>query len=328
MKDAIISTSKVNCYGFRVLTAGIDHSQYDRNPVLLYMHNRCFDGKTLPIGRMENLRTEGDSLIGTPVFDMADTFAAEVARKWEAGFLRMVSAGLEIAETSTDAALMADGQTRPTVTRCRLMEVSVVDIGANDDALQLTHKGKAVQLAAGIDNEVLPLLSSSKPQDLTTSKPQTPKSQNKMETKDIALLLGLAETADEQAIRTRVAELQNDGKTVKELTDRIQKMEADAIAKSVDTAIKEHRIDLAKRDHFVGLGKKIGAQALAETLAAMTPAVRATDIIKQQASANATLAAKTWDELDRTGKLAELKKADIETFKAKYKEKFGAEYKD
>jgi hypothetical protein len=321
MKDAIISTSKVNCYGFRVLTAGIDHSQYDRNPVLLYMHNRCFDGKTLPIGRMENLRTEGDSLIGTPVFDMADTFAAEVARKWEAGFLRMVSAGLEIAETSTDAALMADGQTRPTVTHCRLMEVSVVDIGANDDALQLTHHGQTVTLAAGQDNDVLPLLAAPQPNNPTTSKPKS------MELKDFALLVGLQETATEQEVRDRVAQLQNDGKTCADLSKRLEKLEADAIAKSVDTAIKEHRIDLAKREHFVSLGKQIGAQALAETLAAMTPAVRATDIIKQQAAVNATLAAKTWDELDRAGQLVTLKQQNPEVFAVKYKEKFGEEYK-
>ncbi len=326
MKEAIISSSRLNCYGFRVLTDGIDLGHYKANPLLLYMHNRCFDGKTLPIGRMESLRVDGDLLIGTPVFDKADPFAAEVARKWEAGFLRMVSAGLDITETSQDAALLVEGQTRPTVTRCRLMEVSIVDIGANDDALQLTHHGQTVTLAAGQDNDVLPLLANdAQPHNPITSKPQST-----MELKDFALLVGLKETATEQEVRDRVAQLQNDGKTVADLTKRINSMEEAAIAQSVDRAIKEHRIDLAKRDHFVELGKKIGAEALAETLAAMTPAARPTDIIRQQTapSATAALAAKSWDELDRAGKLAELKKADIETFKAKYKEKFGAEYSE
>lgn len=320
MKDAIISTSRLNCYGFRVLTAGIDHEQYDRNPVLLYMHNRCFDGKTLPIGRMENLRVDGDKLIGTPVFDTADPFAAEVARKWEAGFLRMVSAGLAVIDSSADASLLVEGQTRPTVTRCRLMEVSIVDIGANDDAVQLTYDGRPVTLAAGQDNDVLPLLAAPQPNNPTTSKPKS------MELKDFALLVGLQETATEQEVRDRVAQLQNDGKTCAELTKRINSMEASAIAQSVDRAIKEHRIDLAKREHFVNLGKQIGATALAETLAAMTPAARPTDILKQEASANATLAAQSWEELDRSGKLIELKKNNIEAFKSKYKEKFGEEY--
>ncbi len=82
-KDFIINTSGLNSYGTRVLTPGIDLTQYKRNPVLLYMHTRGFDGKSTPIGRVENIRVEGDELRGTPVFDMKDPFAAEIARKWE-----------------------------------------------------------------------------------------------------------------------------------------------------------------------------------------------------------------------------------------------------
>ena len=94
-KDFIINTSGLNSYGTRVLTPGIDLTQYKRNPVLLYMHTRGFDGKSTPIGRVENIRVEGDELRGTPVFDMKDPFAAEIARKWEEDFIRMCSAGLE-----------------------------------------------------------------------------------------------------------------------------------------------------------------------------------------------------------------------------------------
>ena len=50
-KDFIINTSGLNSYGTRVLTPGIDLTQYKRNPVLLYMHTRGFDGKSTPIGR-------------------------------------------------------------------------------------------------------------------------------------------------------------------------------------------------------------------------------------------------------------------------------------
>ena len=47
-KDFIINTSGLNSYGTRVLTPGIDLTQYKRNPVLLYMHTRGFDGKSTP----------------------------------------------------------------------------------------------------------------------------------------------------------------------------------------------------------------------------------------------------------------------------------------
>lgn len=115
-KDMIISTSRLNCYGSRVMTAGIDIEQYKKNPVLLWMHRRSFgSGSPLPIGRVENLRFEGDALKGTPVFDENDPFAKQIADKWENGFLKMCSAGIDIIETSVDPTHLLPGQTRATV---------------------------------------------------------------------------------------------------------------------------------------------------------------------------------------------------------------------
>ena len=39
-KRVRISNESVNSYGFRVLTSGMEVAQYQRNPVLLYMHER------------------------------------------------------------------------------------------------------------------------------------------------------------------------------------------------------------------------------------------------------------------------------------------------
>ena len=36
----------------------------------------------------------------------------------------------------------------------------------------------------------------------------------------------------------------------------------------------------------------------------------------------------SWDELDKAGKLSELRNADLTAFKAKYQEKFGLDYKE
>lgn len=52
-KRVRITNSSVNCYGTRVLTEGLDISQYERNPVLLYMHER---GEV--IGYMKDLKLE------------------------------------------------------------------------------------------------------------------------------------------------------------------------------------------------------------------------------------------------------------------------------
>lgn len=158
-KEVIISTSGLNCYGGRVLTSGIDLTQFQKNPLLLWMHRRSFDRDAMPIGRIDNLRTDGDRLIGTPVFDQNDEFAKKIESKWENGFLRMASAGIEIIETSDAPEHLLQGQTRRTITRCRLEEVSIVDMGGNDEALQLYDRsGKVLKLAAGEDNDALPLL--------------------------------------------------------------------------------------------------------------------------------------------------------------------------
>lgn len=152
-KEVIISTSGLNCYGGRVLTSGIDLTQFQKNPLLLWMHRRSFDRDAMPIGRIDNLRTDGDRLIGTPVFDQNDEFAKKIESKWENGFLRMASAGIEIIETSDAPEHLLQGQTRRTITRCRLEEVSIVDMGGNDEALQLYDRsGKVLKLAAGIDS--------------------------------------------------------------------------------------------------------------------------------------------------------------------------------
>lgn len=65
-KRVRISNESVNSYGTRVLTSGINIEQYNRNPVLLYMHER---GQV--IGLVRDLRVENDELTGELVFDEA-----------------------------------------------------------------------------------------------------------------------------------------------------------------------------------------------------------------------------------------------------------------
>lgn len=129
-KEGVISSERVNCYGSRVLTLGIDTEQYKRNPVLLYMHNR-YGRENMPIGYIEDIRVDNNMLLGSPVFDMEDDDAVKIANKWEKGVLRMMSPSLEPTETSNDPSLILQGQWRETVTKCKLIEVSIVDIGGN-----------------------------------------------------------------------------------------------------------------------------------------------------------------------------------------------------
>lgn len=316
MKEVVISTSGLNSYGSRVLTEGIDTVQYEKNPVLLWMHRRGTSGcDAMPIGRIENLRKDGDRLIGTPVFDEADEFARKVRDKWENGFLRMASAGLEVTGTSSAPEHLVEGQTLATVTDSKLVEVSIVDIGANDEAIQLLHGGKVLELASGSSNGILPVLGQYSNNNQTSKK---------MEKKDICMYLGLDETASDEQV---IASL----KLMKERDTQMASLELSMIESTVDAAISEKRVDATKRNHFIELGKKVGVKDLKATLELMVPPVKPLDVIRQENGL------KTQDgELDLakltklsevpTDKVGELKEQNPAEYMRLYKGEYGVEF--
>lgn len=321
-KEVIISTSGLNCYGGRVLTSGIDLTQFQKNPLLLWMHRRSFDRDAMPIGRIDNLRMDGDRLIGTPVFDQNDEFAKKIESKWENGFLRMASAGIEIIETSDAPEHLLQGQTRRTITRCRLEEVSIVDMGGNDEALQLYDRsGKVLKLAAGEDNDALPLLAPEKKDDPSGTAPdgkdnnQTNKSTQSMN-KEILQLLGLSETATEQEA---VGAL----RLLKEKADKVETLQLASITAVVDGAIAEKRITADKKEHFVNIGKAAGIDSLRTTLSLMQPVRKPTEVI-HQTDAPRDDEPKTYAKLsdvpaDQLEKLREERPQDYERlYKAEY----------
>lgn len=311
-KEVVISNSKLNSYGFRVLTEGIDTTQYARNPILLWMHNRPFRGTTdevLPIGRMENLRIDGDNLIGTPIFDEQDEFAQRIAAKWDAGILKMASAGLEVIELSDDPSMLVQGQRRSTVTKSKLTEVSIVDIGANDDALALYKDGKTITLSAG-DSQELDFMN-------INTNPKT-----KAQMKKIALQLGLPENATEQEIAVAIAQLQKDASETVQLRKNAEQAAEKAIETAVDEAIKLRKITADKKDHFVAIGKKVGLESLNETLQLMQPAARPTDAI-HQGNLNAGEYTKLSDV--PVDKLETLRKDNFAEYAKLYKAEYGIE---
>lgn len=118
-KPIIISSGEVNRYDYRIVPAGIDTTAYKRNPVLLLEH----EGKTLSIGKLTDLRIENGQLIADPEFDMDDPIAADVARKYEKGYMNACSIHHEPTEISDDPSLALPGQKLATVTKTELIEV-------------------------------------------------------------------------------------------------------------------------------------------------------------------------------------------------------------
>lgn len=316
MKEAIISTERVNSYGSRVITAGIDYSQYEKNPILLFMHRRGRK-EDMPIGIMTNLRVENGVLYGTPKFDDDTEDERNISKKWERGTLRMLSAGLDVLEWSEDPALLLQGQTRPTVTKSKLIEVSVVDIGSNDDALQvgLYHEGKLLTLAAGEESDHLPLLSAATPateeETEETDKLQNNTTNSNME--KILLKLGLAPNATEDQAVEAIGKLQEAKET----------MRLARITDAVDTAIKEKRITADKKEKYLGLGKQIGLDGLNALLADMTPAQKPLDLVKPAAGGSASPDVKLTWATATAAQLADLRDNNRDEYVRLYKENFG-----
>lgn len=318
MKEAIISTERVNSYGSRVITAGIDYSQYEKNPVLLYMHRRGRK-EDMPIGIMTNIREENGILYGTPKFDDDTEDERNISKKWERGTLRMLSAGLDVLEWSEAPEMLMAGQTRPTVTKSKLIEVSVVDIGSNDDALQvgLYHDGTLLTLAAGEESDHLPLLSRPGTEGGDTTPATTPEDEqtpnnNSNNMEKILLKLGLAPGATEDEAVAAIGRLQEEKDT----------MRLARITDSVETAIKERRITADKKEKYLNLGKQIGLDGLNALFADMTPAQKPLDLVKPAGGGNGGAVNLTWPTAT-ADQLADLRDNNREEYVRLYKEHYG-----
>ena len=307
-KRVRISNESVNCYGFRVLTAGIDVEQYKRNPVLLYMHER---GNV--VGYVNDLKVENDEITGELMFDCASEQSERCQKQFEFGSLRMVSAGLEIIETSEDPAMLVPGQTRPTITKSRLFEVSVADVGANDDAIVLEKDGKRIMLSK--DGTCgLPLITHNNNQ-----------SNKDMEQKVIALQLGLPETATENEINAKLAQLKALQQENETLKAEKQKLAEARIAQLVDTAVAEKRLDAQHKEQFVKLGGQIGADELEKTLQAIKPQVKLSAMLGHQGSAPESASEKTYTKLSEVpaDELVKLRADNVEEYKRLYEAEYG-----
>ena len=160
-KEFVLSDSSVNTYGFRLLTSGYLLEEFKKNPIGYLMHNR--DAGVLV--KWDNLRIEGDRVIGTPDINMSNPQALQTLESIENGYLNAASMGaFVILEMSDDPKLKLQGQTQTTITKWFNRECSIVDIPGNMNALVLYDKnGKIVNLQNLSASNDGGILSSKKP---------------------------------------------------------------------------------------------------------------------------------------------------------------------
>lgn len=304
-----LTNDSLNSYGTRVLTDGLDIEQYNRNPVLLWMHQR---GQV--IGTLTDLRREHGEITGLLNFDEASELSQRCKKQWEFGSLRMVSVGIDILEWSNDPNLAVEGQTMATITKSKLTEVSVVDIGANDDAIRLNYQGQQLNLSAG-GACPLPSLYNQSNQPQSTYPTE-------MDTKVLALKLGLPEGADETAIYAKIDEIKATSTEVETLRAEKEAVIQREVEALVDGAVAEKKIELKMRDHFLQLGKSVGADNLRTTLQSMSPREKLSATLNSSGQA---VQPKTYAKLSDvpSEELMQLRDSDPERYKQLYKAEYG-----
>lgn len=195
--------SSVLTNGMRVMVAGVDISQFGKNPVMLYDHNDW----QLPIGRWLDTKIELAKILTNADFDYEDKDerTQAIIGKVERGFIKACTVGLADIEATDDPLLMLPGQTGPTITKCRLREISITAIGRNHNALRLYDRdGNVMELTDKTDTNLL--LS-----DFIVS----PKINKKMSKKYLELL-NLSDTATDADINAKVELLLSDKKKATE----------------------------------------------------------------------------------------------------------------
>lgn len=259
-KKFVLSNSRVNSYGFRLLTSGCDLTRFKANPVMLYNHKMGADRDKLPLGAWEGLSIEGDDVVATTDFDTEDTFAANIARKVGKGHLRGASVGFEVIEVSNDPALMLPGQTLPTVTKWAPFEASIVDIPSNEDALCLRHNGELILLTKETDLR-----------SLSFFQPDTPNPDAmKKHPIEILTLLGLTEGASDEQLYAAIkmlsaAKADAETKLAAEATRQTDETKA-----HIETEATRLKLDADAKTHLLTLAETSPDMAR-KTLAMLTP---------------------------------------------------------
>lgn len=120
-----------NTYGFSILTEGIDLTRFEKNPVMLSDH---YNSNWSVIGKWNEVKKEGAILTAEPEFDTEDDDTKVIAGKVERGFIKACSMGI-IFDRENLTVLAG----KVILTKCELVEVSIVPVPSNANSVRLMH---------------------------------------------------------------------------------------------------------------------------------------------------------------------------------------------
>jgi len=319
-KKFILSDSSVNEYGFRLLTAGYQLADYQKNPIGYYMHQRE-NGVVL---KWVDISVEDDNLVAYPEINLSNPRGQQTCDEIENGFLNAASVGhIVVLEYSTDPEMMLPGQTGPTVTKWYNKECSIVDIPGNSNALTQLYDS---------DDNIINL------SDFTNKN-----SINDIMKKftlnidaDLMKKVGLAANGDDaallQCIQDLVAKIDTLTLQNTELQSKIDNAGSAAKEKEVtdmlDVALTSKKITVELKNAFA-LQYKGKPDELKVVLAALPTHASVTDAIEKVERGTDAEFKKfnnlSFDEIDKKGLLRDLKTKFPDLYLEKYKEAFGYE---
>ncbi|MBP3762936.1 MAG: HK97 family phage prohead protease [Bacteroidales bacterium] len=305
----VLTDESVNSYGYRVLAGGLDRAQFLKNPVMLYSH----DYGLMPIGTWEDVREEDGRLVADAKFDEGDAFAIEVQRKVDAGVLRCCSIGFNVIEVDEGEALKLPGQTGPTVTKAELLECSICTFGANRNAMRLSEEGSTPSLT------VKPGMRMTLTQ--TNEASINPNNSNSMTEQ---------EKQQMEQLQNQVQQLTKNNETLTkerdELREKAKKARETEIEGLLSAAVKDGRIGESEKAAWKEM-LSVSFESAKTALEKLNGRTSLSQVLEQN-QGKGEYAGKSWEELDRTGKLSAYKAHDPEGFKALYRETFGANYQE
>lgn len=310
-KTFILNDENVkNSYGFRVLTAGIGLERFNANPVCLNNHsNHTKD----VLGAWADVKTDGALLTATPDFDTEDADGKEVVRKVLSGKLKACSIGIIIEPEHVLALENGD----IVVTKCELMEASIVAVPSNANAVVLysqdgnpltEQQTKQIVLAA------------------QTAKPFEKPDNMKIILSHLQLAEGSTEAAVLEAIKGIEAKLtasKNENVKLQADYDALVKAETDRkaaeLSAQIDAAVLDGRIDADAKATFA----ELNYETATKLLATLKPRKSVEGQMEKPAAAADKYAKLSFQELRKQNKLAALKAEFPDIYNEKFEEEFG-----
>ncbi len=312
MARFVIIDETIVSRGFWVKVSGIDLTQFRKNPIMLWMHQRpnSYDGQNqvLPIGYWKDIRLETingiKSITAEAVFDEKDKFAIQIKDKVDAGIIKMASAGLKTVTWSEDEKHIKAGQKRATLLKSELQEASIVDIGANKNALRLYNDNGLINLSDYSNN--IPTIKL--------------KQSNNMKAIAIFLALGAMATEDEilAELKIRESQAKSDKEKLSELqTARIKKLMQH---ESITDDNKEHFEALAKQNY--GLAEKTLEIIATKEKKEQPKQERLSDAIINKKPSGTSNKAKAWSDYSDK-ELEELRETSRDVYLELFNDEFG-----